>query len=100
MTNDQVWHQSTAIERCEILKSRLDQIERPDQRSKNHLDRCNESASLMISAGELARLRRIEEAATRLLSEAWTDGGGLSKVDGRFVDILRGAIWREARSDD
>lgn len=93
MTNDQVWRQSTAIERCEILKSRLDLIE--TQGGRVHIDGTDE----YIGCLELARLRRIEEAARAVDAqhdvhwEAFSNLGWAGVVDARRN--LRAALVSE-----
>ena len=57
MTNEQVWAQSTVMERCEILRSRLDAME------EAMVEDITREPGWSVSEAELARLRRIHEAA-------------------------------------
>lgn len=89
MTNDQVWHQSTAIERCEILKSRLDLIE--TQGGRVHIDGTDE----YIGCLELARLRRIEEAVDVFIAALDADRIELSWIgEGPIIKAIREALKR------
>lgn len=88
MTNEQVWHESTVMERCEILKSRLDLMEQAQ------LDWVTSEPGWFVSKDELARLRRIEEAADRLGKTDFSlNGVGWPRAM-RLVNELREALKR------
>ena len=108
MTNDQVWHQSTVMERCEILRSRLDRIEHPvpevapewkaiDDLARRVAEIENRDArppEVKLTRSELARLRRIEAAARRY-SDHTAAQPCYGEADQREWNLLRAALGSE-----
>lgn len=85
MTNDEIWHQSTVMERCEILRSRLDSLSTmgpPTVPAPLH----------GCTASDIERWKRIEAAAMEVVSLIFHDG----KVSAGCVpaDALREALKR------
>lgn len=83
MTNEQVWHESTVMERCEILRSRLDLMEEslavePTYLPSAEIKPTPDDGYELISCDEYARLRRIEEAAK--IAHVWLLVGGQSEA--------------------
>jgi hypothetical protein len=76
MTNDQIWHQSTVMERCEILRSRLDSLSTippmPPEPTPEQVE----------------RWRRIE-AAARAVTKARDEGFSPSFKIGLLSEALR-----------
>ncbi len=88
MTNDEIWHQSTVMERCEILRSRLDDMESTVDHTARITQHCEILRSRLDSlwtmgpptvpafaaenavVEEMARLKRIEAAAQDFINRA------------------------------
>lgn len=108
--NDYAWDKASAIERCEILKARLDRMDRDVKapgddecwlpphnwtremveefnRWKPHFDVLAKAeelnrthpAEVMVTKSELARLRRIEQAAK--VAHVWLLVGGAAEAN-------------------
>lgn len=85
MTNEQVWAQSTVMERCEILKSRVEGLEQ----LRGSLVRFDDAVT-----EDVARLRRIEEAARRY-SDHTAAQPCYGEADQREWNLLRAALGSE-----
>jgi hypothetical protein len=89
MTNDEIWHQSTVMERCEILRSRLDDMES----TVDHTARITQHyRGEQEAEARIERWKRIEAAAMEVVSLIFHDG----KVSAGCVpaDALREALKR------
>ena len=86
MTNDQIWHQSTVMERCEILRSRLDSLDTGPGIKLGRLDSVQFAPSDYVNAEMVERWKRIEAAAKRVCDEDWT---GFDDDQRTVISVLR-----------
>jgi len=76
MTNDEIWHQSTVMERCEILRAQVHRLMKanawvhPDSEPMGPPTVVQLRPGGVITGDEIVRLKRIEAAAERVV-ESW-----------------------------
>ena len=73
MTDDEIWHQSTVMERCEILRSRLDSLDTGPGIKLGRFDSVQFAPSDYVNAEMVERWKRIE-AAAKLAIKAQDEG--------------------------